>query len=279
MREYIVERKAGVDTSALKLRAASDSDYTLLINEPCIVRDAAQPDVPLIVFAQMTEDTSALFHAMSTIKYQISSRTGGMLTRSRIFGFQPRVALRRDFCCVSSLARESPDAHATICAWGARFSDVIAEHNPALYAKQHETVYGNVREDWIMPKSLFTSGICNKDNPLYYHFDAGNFPGLWSAMIVFQKHLRRGGHLSVPEYDVGFNFNGSKPWVILFDGQGLLHGVTPIEKGNAQAYRYSAVYYSLRGMQHCLSAAEEVARVREKKTAREKKRAGSKVDE
>ena len=59
----------------------------------------------------------------------------------------------------------------------------------------------------------------------------------------------------------------------MFDGQGLVHGVTPVEAGEDAVYRYSVVYYSLRMMWQCLTTWEEVERARVLKTKREQKRA------
>lgn len=58
----------------------------------------------------------------------------------------------------------------------------------------------------------------------------------------------------------------------MFDGQGLLHGVTPIFKKTARAVRYSIVYYSMRQMWNCLPITDELIRIRKKKAERETKR-------
>ena len=56
----------------------------------------------------------------------------------------------------------------------------------------------------------------------------------------------------------------------MFDGQGIMHGVTPITYESPLSYRYSIVYYSLKQMWKCLTIDEELVRIRNKKTQREK---------
>ena len=122
-----------------------------------------------------------------------------------------------------------------------------------------------------MHGGVFTSGICNYNNPLRLHYDKGNFPGSWSAMFAF-THSIRGGNLVLPGYRVAFRFN--KPSFIIFDGQKNLHGVTPIKYLGKSGFRYSVVYYAMQGMCRCLSTGEELERIRVVKTGRERKRAG-----
>jgi hypothetical protein len=48
----------------------------------------------------------------------------------------------------------------------------------------------------------------------------------------------------------------------MFDGQELLHGVTPIKQLSEHARRYTIVFYSLVGMWSCLPLDEELADAR-----------------
>jgi hypothetical protein len=113
-----------------------------------------------------------------------------------------------------------------------------------------------------MEDTPFTQGIVNKDGLLPYHFDKTNFRHVWSGMVAF-RHNMRGGHLAVPEYDVGFEIADRS--LLLFDGQSLFHGVTPMEPTGLDAYRYSIVYYSREAMVKCLPPGEEVKRQRRKR--------------
>jgi hypothetical protein len=81
-------------------------------------------------------------------------------------------------------------------------------------------------------------------------------------MVVF-KHKVSGGHLAMPEYGVAFECAHNT--AMMFDGQEILHGVTPIKKEGESSLRYSIVYYSLQQIWNCLPLTEEIARLRNKK--------------
>ena len=55
----------------------------------------------------------------------------------------------------------------------------------------------------------------------------------------------------------------------IFDGQSILHGVSPFVKTSADAYRYTVVYYTLEQMWKCETITDELIRIRKKKKERE----------
>jgi hypothetical protein len=139
---------------------------------------------------------------------------------------------------------------------------------PETYATHTQTT-DKVLRDYVIPGTPFTSGIVNKNNPLKYHFDSGNFKEVFSTMLAIRGGTA-GGHLALPAYDVGLAIANNS--VTIFDGQQILHGVTPIKFLTPDAYRFTIVYYSLRKMWDCLPLREEVERIRNVKFEREKKR-------
>ena len=116
---------------------------------------------------------------------------------------------------------------------------------------------------------MFTSGIVNKNNQLNYHYDSGNFRGVYSNMLVFKGDVS-GGHLVIPEINISLEVADNS--ITIFDGQDLLHGVSPIKYLHKESYRYSIVYYSLERMWQCMEVGEEIDRIRKKKMEREIKR-------
>lgn len=214
--------------------------------------------------------------ALDRIKYEENVRTAGLKTRSRIFGYNPRNTVRKDFCSTTSLAVEQPREHAIVCKYGVQIAGLYSEFTPETFAKHQEIIKAKVLDEWAIRETPFTSGIINKNNPLKYHFDSGNFKGVYSCMAVFKKHIR-GGFLSMPEYGVGVSLPHNS--VFMFDGQSVLHGVTPITKTSPDAVRYSIVYYSLQQIWNCLPLGEEIARIRNLKTQRERRRAKGEVHE
>jgi hypothetical protein len=153
-------------------------------------------------------------------------------------------------------------------------SDVLAGMLTALLPDRAERDRA-VATDAILPEwfmgGWWTSGVVNRTSPLPYHLDSNNLD-VWSAMVVVRRGTR-GGHLHVPEYDLTLPCADGD--VMFFPGYRLLHGVTPIRKlGNARgenrdAYRISAVYYTVSAMQHCGPFDESFADGRRTRSERE----------
>lgn len=258
-------------------RTALETDYKELIDEPTIIIDADDGQVKIIYDHLGNLDTADIVEALKTIKYHEGKRARGLTSRSRIFGFRPRLQLRADFCSSSSLASDFKNEHALVAGLALKLEEYYQKYDGGGYEKHKKITEEKVKPSYrIEGKSIFTSGIINKNNPLKYHFDTGNFNEVYSCMIVFKKDVD-GGYLSVPEYDVGFKLPNNS--IFLFDGQGLLHGVTPIRYTSSEAYRYSVVYYSLKNMWQCLEIDEELARIRTRKTSRERIRMDNPMNE
>jgi len=109
--------------------------------------------------------------------------------------------------------------------------------------------------------------VINKESSLPYHRDGNNFDA-WSVMPVIRRGVR-GGHLHIPEYDIVVPCRDM--FTVAFFGRRLVHGVTPMSKQSAEAYRISVVYYALKGLKDCHTFAEETALARVKRTEREDK--------
>lgn len=82
------------------------------------------------------------------------------------------------------------------------------------------------------------------------------------------RHKSTGGLLCVPELDISFSISDRS--FISFDGQRLVHGVTPI-KVRKGGYRFTAVYYSMQQMWKCLPLKEEIQHYRSSRTDAEKR--------
>lgn len=261
-------KKRDINHKEFVMRSALDTDYDQLIEGDVIAIDA---DTKQIIFVQKTLDFDdrQILWALDNTRYDINQRSRGLKTQSRIFGYAPRITYRKDFCSSTSMAIEHKRQHAIVCQYGQRISEIYSKFTPAAYKQHHEIMKAKILDEWAIRNTPFTSGIINKNNPLKYHFDSGNFKGVYSCMAVFKKHIR-GGYLSLPEYGVGVNLPHNS--VFMFDGQSVLHGVTPITKTSPDAVRYSIVYYSLQQIWNCLPLTDEVARIRKQKSDREHNR-------
>ncbi|MDX2140295.1 MAG: hypothetical protein SF123_19570 [Chloroflexota bacterium] len=258
--------KREIDLAQYKLRSAQEDDYDTLVTESTLVFEG---DTLMIAVVELDLDCTPVVEALQRIEYHKSYRTDGLPTTSRVFGYLPRVTIRRDYCTAASLAKDAPQDHAIIASYAAQVAEYYRRLNPDLYTQHMDTTEQHVVGSYRIDDSPFTSGIINKNNPLKYHFDTGNFTDVWSAMLVFKQDVE-GGYLSVPEYGLGFELKHNS--LLMFDGQQLLHGVTPIKRLNPRAWRYSIVYYSMRQMWNCLPIDDELLRIRKVRTEREEKR-------
>lgn len=261
--------KIDIDLKDFKMRSAKETDYHTLITESTLVYEG---NTLMIGYVELDLDCTDIVDTLQRIKYDRNFRSNGLPTTSRIFGFSPRLPLRKDYCTATSLAKEAPRDHAVITDYAAKVADYYRQMNPDLYAKHQADTTDHVVGDYKVKDSPFTSGIINKNNPLKYHFDTGNFRDVWSCMLVFKRDIT-GGFLALPQYGLGFELKHNS--LFMFDGQSLLHGVTPIKKNSPRSFRYSIVYYSLREMWNCLPITDELLRIQQKRIEREEKRVSS----
>ena len=255
-----------IDIDKFKKRTALRSDVSTVIKEDVIIY---VDDQPVVLYKKLETDTSALRWAVKNIEYSTGKRSRGLVSTSAIFGYSPRVAMRHDYCTVTAMALKHKKQHHVIASFAKELVGYYKEYFPERYEFHTKLVEERVMQDWTIGGSPFTSGIVNKNNQLKYHFDAGNFKGVLSNMVVFKKDVA-GGYLVIPELDIALEVADNT--LSIFNGQEILHGVSTIEYENEHAYRYSTVYYSLEQMWKCEPLDDEIARIRKLKTERERKR-------
>jgi len=256
--ESLYVRRRSIDTKKYAKREARENDAQILINRPTRIYDGSRlvavfekpftsPDIP-----------QKILNSLKSISYATNTRTGGLSTNSRIFGYAPRNARRRkNFCGPARLNEDNPKFYKTVIHTLANYSaQFYGLYFPQEYLK-HRQMSQKVQRRYRIGGGIFTSGIINHNNILKYHHDNGNFKNVLSAMWVFRDGELTGGHQGWQEDKVKFKFfNGS---LIFFDGQKIIHGVTPMDgKGN----RFSIVFYSLAAMWHCRTLDEELENAR-----------------
>jgi hypothetical protein len=252
------------------------ADYDELIDDDCVLVN--ERDEPVVIYRKVNWPYADIIGALNRLEYATTNRGSKMKPLgsddpnvARIFGFMPRRPGRADFCHAASMSRDFPNEHRIFTEQAARLSEWFRKTNPKRFEKHMEQLR-RVKDRWVIPGSVFTSGICNKNNALPYHYDTGNFKGAWSSMLGFSRGME-GGNLVFPEYRLAFSTEGARAF--LFDGQGELHGVEYFRPKSPSAYRYTVVYYALKLMCNCLEPKDELERIRGLKTAREKVRAQS----
>ena len=260
--------KRTIDLSQYRKRKAALSDCARFVAEDTVVY---MDDKPVLAYwHRLDNDLTTLRAAMDRIKYQEAFRAAkeAMFTRARTFGYAPRLPLRNQPCRKTSLALDQPLEHDVLVDAAKTVYDCYRQAFPEQAAK-HAEIAEKVLPEYRIGDTPFTSGIVNANNPLPYHFDRGNFKGVNSAMIGFKTDIE-GGHLTVPELDTAFAIGDRS--LLLFDGQSLLHGVTPFRKMSDKANRYTIVFYSLEGMWRCDPPGEEVKSFNRSRTQNERNR-------
>jgi hypothetical protein len=244
-------------------------DLEANITEEGIYLDEATGE-PFLVYMRLPEDlVPKLRQAVRNVKYSssgVTRQSTGTENHSRTFGMSPRKPFQtREACRPTSLSYDQPEEHDVLVETADILSDIMREIAPDIYAHDVEETK-DVSGEWrISERSLWTSGVINKTSTLPYHYDGNNFD-MWSAMPIIRRGTR-GGYLSVPEYDITIECRDG--WVVFFPGFRLLHGVTPIAHVAKDAYRFTVVYYCLRGMKDCFTYAVEQAEARKRRTERE----------
>lgn len=257
-----------VDFKIFKMRSALETDCEQLVDYDCLV---TVDGIPRILYCKIEPNlTTSLRWAVKSIEYLKDNRINGLNSNSAIFGFSPRSPVRKDFCSATAMSRNFPKQHYIICEFAKELVKLYENHFPETLERHYKVIVDKVKEEWKLASTPFTSGIVNKNNPLKYHHDAGNFKNVLSNMIVMKRGVI-GGRLACPEFNLKFECDDN--YVVIFDGAEILHGVTPIIKPeNDNCYRYSVVYYSLEQMWNCENINDEIKRIRKVKKQRELKR-------
>jgi hypothetical protein len=223
----------------------------------------------IFVYFPMEQEVNLLRAAVLNINYGETIRQStGLKNKSRTFGMAPRkIFQRRESCRPTTLALEQPSEHAVLIAFAEKFAQLYKEFAPDLYEHDKKNLAeAGLSDEWRMTDdALWTSGVVNKSSTLPYHRDGFNF-ATWSAMPVIRKNMA-GGYLTMPEYNLTCSCRDG--WVTFFAGYKYVHGVTPMSPKTTDAYRYSIVYYALRGMKDCFTYAVETAKAKVSRTNRE----------
>lgn len=257
-------------------RIMTPDDATKLVGQRAA---ALEPNVPLGTIVTDSEtgepvlaylplaDPAPLRRALRGITHWNGvQRQSVYRSKSQTFGYAPpRVAVLRESCSLTQLGRDFPDVERLLESYADQFGDMLDMIDPAIPERDAAAI-AEVKTDWrIGRRGLWTSGVINDTAALPYHRDGFNFP-TWSAMPVLRRGVR-GGALHVPEY--GVTVGCADATVTLFPGRLLVHGVTPLRRAVPDGYRFSVVYYALRGMRTCREAAEEARQGRINRTQRE----------
>jgi hypothetical protein len=249
------------------------SDVSLMISEEALVHVDGKVRA---IYKKADFDLTTIRHACNALKFEMYLRTSGLQTYTLNINASPRNGLRSNKCQFTKFHRTQPSNHNVFLINAKKIAGSYRKYFRKAYANQIKQSYigqGRVNEIYRIKGTPFTSGVINKDTALGYHRDLANTKDGISCMLILKKGIA-GGELILPELNIGFSCQDG--YMLLFDGQKYLHGVTPIlDSKTLKGYRYTIVYYNNKGMSLCLPPVEEEEQYKlllEKQTYRRYKR-------
>lgn len=259
-----VYRKATV-TEASSMIGDTVPDRKANVKGPAVFTDAESGEV--VAAYLPLENVSRIRRLLPKLTYGGLQRSNNYNSRSQTFGYQPRRPLRlRESCSTSQTTIQNPEIQAELDKLADQCARAMKKFAPEIVETDKQTLE-DVLPEWKMgEEKLWTSGVINHTAQLPYHRDNFNYP-VWSAMPVLRRGVR-GGHLHIPEYDLVVPCQDS--YALFFKGKEFVHGVTPMTKKQEDGYRFSIVFYALRGMKDCYTHAVETQYGQKKRSQRER---------
>jgi hypothetical protein len=270
MTEHLDLSARRVDARDMLGRAASEGDYDLLIETETILYDG---ESRIGFYAPSAVETTNLRRSLQSAamnKFSRMQKVGAFVSRSIAFGYKPRSGLRQNGCGPNNFATRYPETHHLLSSVGQKVQGIYARLLPQEIVK-HEEEATRVRPEYRIGGTVFTSGIINRTSPLPYHLDTGNVRGVRSALLGLRKNVI-GGYLVLPEYRVALRIGDGS--LSVFDGQSVIHGVTPMRKTSEDGERYSIVFYTIEKMWKCATSAEELEWARNVATRTNQRKGG-----
>lgn len=267
MNHVIAERGNREDAHRWQGKGVPSGQWEPNVVAPAVVTDAE--GTPLLAIGRYPrKELTALRAAFRGYPMGQTNRRGGtgFRNRSTVFGYLSRdIIKQRDGCRACAAASGAAALHGVIADSAAKLGELFADLVPERARRDQERAAAVVHDEWRLPGSPWTSGVLNDTSPLPYHYDRNNLD-TWSGMVVVRRGVR-GGHLHVPELNLVVECRDGD--VVFFAGWHWLHGVTPIQRTAKDGYRFTAVYYTVERMRHCLSPTEEMEWARRQRTTRE----------
>lgn len=264
----------------IRATAPNPPEGALVIDEDAVIIDEDSGVVVAVQSLGETQLASEIGQHLRHIKWQGHAdlqghsgpvRLSGIAVTNSTFGYAQPVPLRRRWACTRCrIHTDFPECAAAIDRFVHTAERKFRQMAPDVYRETAEAVLALVPEAWRIKGTPWTSGVINNTAALPYHKDSGNIPGSWSAMIACRSGIG-GGLLHLADYDAYLAVpHGS---ISIFDGQSVLHGVTPFHVTSHDAWRYTLVAYAKSGMKTCApNPADEPLRAQLRATQAEEAR-------
>jgi hypothetical protein len=252
------------NASTFKNKAVSYKDYDRIIRDDSFIH--LDGNLPMVYISLKGILPKGFIELLNDIQFQQSTRANGLISTEQIlFSKVPRNHRKDDYCRDGALEYNNPHAAQLLYTFAQELSRKFQELMPYQFklGSRLLAMPGNqIRPEYMIKGTLFTSGILNKNNALGYHYDRSNMKHLLSCLFVIKRGVA-GGLLSLPEYKTAIECSNES--LLIFHGREILHGVSQIvpDTGILNAYRYSIVLYTLSKMKECLGHEGELSRIQE----------------
>ena len=213
---------------------------------------------PLLYYINISKwnETNDLMQTCLNTKASSSTRTNGTKTKSSVFGYMPRNALRYNYC------RKTASTKTELRNWNKLVSFAKNKLMPIylenFFVDNEKKMQDKILQDWKIDETIFTTININFNQLIKTHTDSFNTKGSLSNVLILKQNAQ-GGELYLPEYDAYVPQNHGD--LTIFRGEEILHGVCKCDL--SQGFRASLVFYQLEQLQHCYPYLQELQTAQE----------------
>jgi hypothetical protein len=241
------------EISYLKSIKPQINQVTQIITDECAVMCENKI---IAIYKKADFNTLKLFKTCNSLSFQSSQRSTGLVSTTISINSHPRKPFHLHKCSASDLRFKQPKRHQIFIDHARLISKSYKNYFRTPFVNQIKRNFigaHKVHPFYRIKGTPFSGGVINKNCALNYHFDRANTNDGISCMIILKENTL-GGELILPELNIGFSCDDG--YILLFDGQKYLHGVTEM-LSSSNGYRYTIVYYNNNGMNLCLPPDEE----------------------
>jgi len=249
MNTFVIKKIANFD-NRLKVVPEIKESSQMLLPETMYTDETGRPLLYYMNIADWPEAKKLTLASLSTDAHS-STRTNGAKTKSSVFGFMPRNALRYNYCRKTvSTKKELQNWNLLVDFAKKKLMPLYLEN---FFVDTEMKMQKQILEDWKIDDTIFTTISINFNQLIKTHYDAFNTKGSLSNVLVLKENAK-GGELYLPEYDAYIPQNHGD--LTIFRGEEILHGVCKCDI--SQGFRASLVFYQLEQLKHCYPYLEEL---------------------
>lgn len=213
---------------------------------------------PMLMYTNVSgwSEIKDLVVASLTTNAKASTRTSGAKTKSSVFGFMPRNALRYNYCRQTIATKNEQRNWNTLVNFAK--NKLMPMYLENFYIDVEKKMQERILADWKIDDTIFTTISINFNQLIKTHTDSFNTRGSLSNVLILKQNAE-GGQLYMPEYDAYIPQNHGD--LTIFRGEEILHGVCDCNL--KQGYRASLVFYQLEQLKHCYPYLEEIKNAQE----------------